>query len=191
MNEKFKERLEEATDVKIPVILNILQSHYQQIPSHLKGTFNQLTNEFFNQPNNFSLGGWKAKFLVLIGQFKFEIQEYNQHLQKEPDKFLTPPPFPALVTLIPQQGQEIGNVLQNTSKPNYEAFKQELLAILAEKAHLGIVDILGKIEKTLAYEQYNRTDWVSINSKKSPIALEILSATLVESTKGLINSIKS
>jgi class 3 adenylate cyclase len=75
MNEKFKERFNEAIEGEIPDLLDILKSHYGQIPSHFKGSLNQLTNEFFNQPNNFSLGGWKAKFLVLIGQFKFEIQE--------------------------------------------------------------------------------------------------------------------
>jgi class 3 adenylate cyclase len=75
MNEKFKERFNEAIEGEIPDLLDILKSHYGQIPSHFKGSLNQLTNEFFNQPNNFTLSGWKSKFLVLIGQFKFEIQE--------------------------------------------------------------------------------------------------------------------
>ena len=131
----------------------------------------------------------KSKFMQ--GLRTYDFSQILETFAREVDKALSVVPPVAEAYDAGKAEQTNDNVLQNTSKPNYEAFKQELLAILAEKAHLGIVDILEKIEKTLAYEQYNRTDWVSINSKKSPITLEILSATLVESTKGLINSIKS
>jgi class 3 adenylate cyclase len=79
---------------------------------------------------------------------------------------------------------------QNAPKPNNEALKEELLAILAEKAHLGIPDILEKIDKTLAYEQYDRTKWVEINSYNNPMTLAVMGTALVVSTKSLINSIK-
>jgi hypothetical protein len=83
MNEKFKERFNEAIDAEIPDLLDILQSHYGQIPSHRKGIFNQLKAEFSDRPNIFTLGSWKARFLVLIGQFKFEVPmsstTSNQH----------------------------------------------------------------------------------------------------------------
>ncbi|TAE10473.1 MAG: hypothetical protein EAZ95_14680 [Bacteroidetes bacterium] len=85
--------------------------------------------------------------------------------------------------------QATANVSQNAPKQSLESFRQELLAILAEKAHLGIPDILEKIDKTLAYEQYDRTLWVSINSYNNPMTLIVMSATLVVSTQGLINSI--
>lgn len=86
-----------------------------------------------------------------------------------------------------------GNLLGNNEIPeteNWESFKEQLTAILQEKRHLGIVEILEKINKNLSYAQYDRTQWVSIHSKTSPISLEILSASLVEATKSLINSIQ-
>ncbi|MCS7078407.1 MAG: hypothetical protein NZ455_16970, partial [Bacteroidia bacterium] len=76
-NALFKQKLREATFVEIPALLDTLQLNYDKIPSHLRSSFNQLKAEFFGQPNNFSLTNWQAKLDVLIGQFNFEIEEYN------------------------------------------------------------------------------------------------------------------
>lgn len=75
MNEKFKTCLQDASESEIPALLDILKSHFDKIPSHLRGTFNGLKQEFYNQPIGFYLDGWKAKLLVLIGDFGFEITE--------------------------------------------------------------------------------------------------------------------
>ncbi len=72
MNEAFKTRLAEATFDEIPQLLEILQQHYKQIPS--KGMFNQLRKEFIDQPNNFSLSGWRGRLLTFVGGFKFHIE---------------------------------------------------------------------------------------------------------------------
>lgn len=69
-----------------------------------------------------------------------------------------------------------------------DSFKKELLDVLKNKQHLGIADIIEKIEQSS--NQYDRTKLVSIKSKLSPVTLEIMAASLVESTKSLIHSIK-
>ncbi|TAE10474.1 MAG: hypothetical protein EAZ95_14685 [Bacteroidetes bacterium] len=72
-----------------------------------------------------------------------------------------------------------------------ETFKQNLRQTLEKKGHLGIVEVLDKINQTLSYEQYDRTKWVSMNSQTSPITLELLSASLVQAALSLIMSIKT
>jgi len=73
MDEKFKERLQNATIAEIPALLDLATQYFDRVPSHLKGTFNQIKSDFYDQANHFTLSGWKAKLLVLIGQFGFEI----------------------------------------------------------------------------------------------------------------------
>ena len=73
MNQAFKDKLKEATIDQVYDFLEALQQHYDQIPSHQKGTFNQLKKEFTDQPNNFSLGSWRSRLLVLISGFDFNV----------------------------------------------------------------------------------------------------------------------
>jgi|GEM_PF-3282716 len=73
MNKTFKERLQNATIAEIPALLDLATQYFDRIPSHLKGTFNQIKSDFYDQANHFTLSGWKAKLLVLISQFVFEM----------------------------------------------------------------------------------------------------------------------
>jgi Leucine-rich repeat (LRR) protein len=73
-NSEFIKRFNEATASEIPELLGILQNHYEQIPSHQRGIFNQLKSQFIDQPNNFRLSNWKAQFITLIREFKFKIE---------------------------------------------------------------------------------------------------------------------
>lgn len=84
MNEKFRAELQTAISTQIPQFLEILQQHYEQIPQHLKGTFNALKREFTAQPNGFSLGDWQSRLSTLIMDFDFEIVgEVNKEIPKE------------------------------------------------------------------------------------------------------------
>ncbi len=76
-NETFKKRFREADILEIPELLDILEQHSDKIQSYQKGTYKTLKNEFFNQPNAFQLESWKAKFLVFMGGFDFEIVMEN------------------------------------------------------------------------------------------------------------------
>lgn len=73
MNTDFKTRLQQATTQEVPKLLEILESHKSQMPSHLIGNFNGLVSEFSDPPNGFRLADWKARLLVLMSSFKFEI----------------------------------------------------------------------------------------------------------------------
>jgi len=73
MNEAFKKRLREATINEIPALLDVLDQHSDQIPSYEIADFNRLKREFIDQPNNFTLGGWLGRLLVLINGFEFNI----------------------------------------------------------------------------------------------------------------------
>lgn len=66
-NESLKNWLREASKEEIPEILDLLQAKYDNMQSHLRGSFNGLKAEFRSPPNNFEIGTWKAKLLVLIG----------------------------------------------------------------------------------------------------------------------------
>ncbi|OJJ14490.1 hypothetical protein BKI52_42680 [marine bacterium AO1-C] len=90
MNEAFKTRLKEAILDEIPELLEALQQHYEQIPSYQKGTFNQLKKEFIAQPNNFSLDGWRSRFLVLISGFKFDVEVPNTSSSGSPSNYSKP-----------------------------------------------------------------------------------------------------
>ncbi len=73
MSQIFKDSFQQATSPEIPNLLDILNSYYEKIPDHQKGSFNTLKNRFYNQPNNFELEEWKSQFLTLINGLKFEI----------------------------------------------------------------------------------------------------------------------
>ena len=73
MNEAFKKRLREATINEIPALLDALDQYRDQIPSYEIADFNRLKREFIDQPNNFTLGGWLGRLLVLINGFKFDV----------------------------------------------------------------------------------------------------------------------
>jgi TIR domain len=81
---QFKQRFQEATEAEIPDLISILDSHYDQIPSHQKGTFNQLKSEFSDRPNNFTLSSWKTKMIVLIGMFNFDIDLSKLAVKTQP-----------------------------------------------------------------------------------------------------------
>jgi hypothetical protein len=78
LNEEFIKRFTEATTSEIPDLLEILKRHYEQIPSHQRGSFSQLKDQFINQPNNFVFNNWKAQFITLIREFKFQIEMPNK-----------------------------------------------------------------------------------------------------------------
>ncbi len=86
MNEKFKKLFDVATETEIPKLLEILEKYFESMPS--KSAFNQLKDEFVNRPNNFTLSGWKARFIVLISNFKFEIQIPDSSIETNTKTFL-------------------------------------------------------------------------------------------------------
>ncbi len=108
MNEIFKKRFQEATDSEIPALLGILDQHYQHVPSYQRGSFNQLKQEFYDQPNNFVLSKWKARFLTLIGEFKFEIP--IPELPKISNTMQTPKQAPAIFTAFADSEGDLKNL---------------------------------------------------------------------------------
>jgi hypothetical protein len=82
-NQAFIQQLNEATELEISELLGILKNQYEKIPSHLRGNFNNLKQEFIDQPNNFALGKWKARMITLIREFDFEIAPEDNNNQVE------------------------------------------------------------------------------------------------------------
>jgi hypothetical protein len=73
-NQTFIQQLREATDLEISELLGIIKNQYEKIPLDLRSDFNNLKQEFKDQPNNFALSRWKAKMITLVNDFDFEIE---------------------------------------------------------------------------------------------------------------------
>lgn len=73
MNTDFTQRFQDAITTEIPQLLELLTQNFNKMPSHLRGSFNQLKDEFVNQANSFRLADWRARMLVLMSNFQFEI----------------------------------------------------------------------------------------------------------------------
>ncbi len=220
MNQPLKDRINNAEMLEIPKLLELMKNHYDKIPSHLKSTFNQLKEETKNQPNNFTLNGWKMKMLVLIDDFDFEIIIPEEIYFSEPinntqhnvkndetnvngnNNIVAPVNGDNNTVNITNNNNYFGsdnsqkntNMQQTPTNNNagnvldIEAFKAHLLAILAKKQHLGIIEILEEIDKKLHYDQYNRIKWVDLDSR-GIMAIQMMAAACVQETKSLINSI--
>lgn len=77
-NENFKNLLSLSTPEDIPDLLNKIRSHYDQIQSYQRGTFNQLVAEFRDHPNNFQFSTWKSRLRVFVSGLDFEIENAIQ-----------------------------------------------------------------------------------------------------------------
>jgi hypothetical protein len=72
-NAQFIQAFKEADKTQIDEYLLVLKNHFDKIPSHLRGTFNQLKSEFVDVPNGSQFGALKSRMAVLIADFDFEI----------------------------------------------------------------------------------------------------------------------
>lgn len=76
----------------------------------MRGTFNVLKSDFYDQPNSFKLSEWKAQLLVLISDFEFEITE------KEKSNV---PPIQNITNItINNEGGKIGQINNGGSVDN-------------------------------------------------------------------------
>jgi GTPase SAR1 family protein len=83
-NQTFIQQLNEATELKISELLGIIKNQYEKIPWDLRNDFNNLKQEFKDQPNNFALSKWKAKMITLVNDFDFEITVDNVEIITQP-----------------------------------------------------------------------------------------------------------
>lgn len=77
MNKILREQFQEAVASQIPNLLDLVKMQYDKIPSHQRGKFNQLKDEFSDQPNNFRLSVWQAKISVWLGDLDFEVLPFD------------------------------------------------------------------------------------------------------------------
>ncbi len=73
--EIFKKHFKEAITQEIPDLLEVLENNKDKLTSEQVGTYRNLKNEFFNQPNNFQLESWKAKVLGSIIGLNSELEK--------------------------------------------------------------------------------------------------------------------
>ncbi|TAE66346.1 MAG: GTP-binding protein, partial [Bacteroidetes bacterium] len=63
--ENIRKRLEEAIEVEIPTILEMIAKE-KNFSGYKKGIFNQFKENFYNRKDSFSLRGWKSELLVFL-----------------------------------------------------------------------------------------------------------------------------
>jgi GTPase SAR1 family protein len=143
-NQAFKKRFQEAIESQIPELLDILQNHYSQIPSHFLGSYNKLKNEFSNRSNNFNLSSWQSQFLVLISSFDFEIVFENSNAGSQQTS--------QGQTVINQYAEKIYNIKEIGTANINDASSNKETNRLIEEGFAKIYGHLGEIKNQISEE---------------------------------------